>query len=293
MKRSLKKQCFIFCLLCIGLTACVSSTPYEISSHHPDHSITPTEQSCKNTNIFKSKNRKLTQHEHLDPNKVSILNWNVYKGSGDNWDSDFKLLSQDRDILIMQEARLDETLHQILDEQGFHWDLTSAFRYHNSQVGVMTASKIRPVDLCSVHSKEPYIRLPKTLLVSLYQLAGSSEILLVANIHSINFTFGTKAYAEQILTLQKILQQHEGPMIVAGDFNSWSDARMYFIEQLEQNLALNSLQYKSHNRTRIFGKAIDHIFYRGLTPYELTTPQVTSSDHNPILVSFRVNTDKQ
>jgi endonuclease/exonuclease/phosphatase (EEP) superfamily protein YafD len=289
MKRPIIKQYFIFCLLCIGLTACVSSTPYEISSHHPDHSITPAEQSCNNTNIFKSENHKLTQYEHLDPNKISILNWNVYKGSGDSWGADFKLLSQDRDILIMQEARLDETLHQMLDTQGFHWDLTSAFRYHNSQVGVMTASKVRPIDLCSIHSKEPYIRLPKTLLVSLYQLADSTEVLLVANIHSINFTFGTEAYAEQLQTLQNILQQHTGPMIVAGDFNSWSDGRMHFIEQLEQNLDLNSLQYKSHNRTEIFGKAIDHIFYRDLTPYGLTTPQVTSSDHNPILVSFSVN----
>lgn len=289
MKRSIKKKCFIILLSCFGLTACVSSTPYEISSHQPDHSITPTEQSCKNTNIFQSANHKHTQHERLDPNKISILNWNVYKGSGDNWDSDFKLLSQDRDILIMQEARLDETLHQMLDAQGFHWDLTSAFRYRNSRVGVMTASKIRPVDLCSIHSKEPYIRLPKTLLVSLYQLAGSSEILLVANIHSINFTFGTEAYAEQLQTLQNILKQHKGPMIVAGDFNSWSDERIHFIEQFEQNLSLNSLQYQSHNRTKIFGKAIDHIFYRDLTPYELITPQVTSSDHNPILVSFSVN----
>jgi len=293
MKYSIKNQWFIFYLSCIGLTACVSSTPYEISSHHPDHSITPTEQSCKNTRIFKLENNQLTQHERLDPNKISILNWNVYKGSGDSWETDFKLLSQDRDILIMQEARLDDTLHQMLDDQGFHWDLTSAFRYHNSQVGVMTASKIKPVSLCSVHSKEPYIRLPKTLLVSLYQLADSSEILLVANIHSINFTFGTEAYAKQLQTLQEILQHHNGPMIVAGDFNSWSDGRMDFIGQLEQNLSLNSLQYKSHNRTKIFGKAIDHIFYRNLTPYELTTPLVTSSDHNPILVSFSVNRNNQ
>lgn len=280
---------FVIILFSLGLSACISSTPYQISSHASDHSIIPTEQSCKTTNISQSNNHKLVQNTGLNTDNISVLNWNVYKGSSNNWNDDFKLLSQDRDILIMQEARLDETFHQILDDQGFHWDLTSAFRYRNSQVGVMTASKVRPIDLCSIHTKEPFIRLPKTLLVSLYPLAGSSEVLLVANLHGINFTFGIKSYQQQINHLQEVLQQHDGPMIVAGDFNSWSDDRMHIIEQLEQELSLEALKYQNHNRTRIFGKAIDHIFYRGLTATDITTPQVTSSDHNPIIVTFRIN----
>jgi len=280
---------FIIILFSLGLSACISSTPYQISSHTSDHNITPIEQSCKTTNIFQSDNHNSIQDKGLNTDRISVLNWNVYKGSGNNWNDDFKLLSQDRDILIIQEARLDETLHQILDDQGFHWDLTSAFRYRNSQVGVMTASKVKPIDLCSIHSKEPFIRLPKTLLVSLYLLAGSSKILLVANLHGINFTLGTKLYQQQIHHLQQVLQQHDGPMIVAGDFNSWSDDRVYIIEQLEQELSLEALEYQNHNRTRIFGKAIDHIFYRGLTPTDITIPQVSSSDHNPIIVSFSVN----
>jgi len=286
-----KKYYLIILLLLFGLSACISKTPYQISSHASDHTVTPTEKSCKTTDIFQSDKHQSVEIEGLNTDKISVLNWNVYKGAGEHWEHDFRKLSQNQDIITMQEARFDERLHQMLDEQGFQWDLVSAFLYHKSKVGVMTASKIRPIDLCSIHSKEPFIRLPKTLLVSLYPLAGSSETLLVANIHGINFTFGTKIYEQQIQNLQNVLQQHDGPMIVAGDFNSWSDGRIHIIEQLEQSLSLEALEYQNHNRTKVFGKAIDHIFYRGLIPTDITTPQVVSSDHNPIIVSFRINKD--
>jgi endonuclease/exonuclease/phosphatase (EEP) superfamily protein YafD len=283
------KRLLTQCLLFVCLTACVSTTPYQISSHETDHSFTPLSLHCETTQIIQPADSSTTQNDGLNSNSISLLNWNVYKGSGENWAADFEQLSQAKDIITLQEARLDEHLHQTLDALKLYWDLTTAFLYNKLKVGVLTAARVPPISRCSIHSKEPIIQLPKTLIVNLYPLSGSEHQLLVANIHSINFTFGTKKYKEQITALQRVIQQHNGPVIVAGDFNSWSDRRMKIITQFKNDLSLSSLPYQNHTRTQIFGNAIDHVFFRELIATNVEIPELTSSDHNPIIVTFQLN----
>jgi endonuclease/exonuclease/phosphatase (EEP) superfamily protein YafD len=284
-----RKRLFTQGLLFFLLTACVATTPNHIASHETDHSFTPLSLHCGATKFLPKTDNPTTQNKALNSSSISLLNWNVYKGSGEHWADDFEQLSQSKDIITLQEARLDEHLHQTLDELKLYWDLTTAFLYNKLKVGVLTASRVPPVSQCSVHSKEPIIQLPKTLIVNLYPLSGSEYQLLVANIHSINFTFGTKKYQEQITALQRVIQPHSGPVIVAGDFNSWTDSRMKIITQFKNDLSLSSLPYQNHNRTQIFGNAIDHIFFRELSATNVEIPKLTSSDHNPILVTFALN----
>jgi endonuclease/exonuclease/phosphatase (EEP) superfamily protein YafD len=155
----------------------------------------------------------------------------------------------------------------------------------------MTASRVKPVHSCGQSTVEPFIRFPKTSLVSYYPVKGMNEYLLVANIHGINFTLGVGVYTEQVEKLYDVMKHHEGPIVLAGDFNTWSDERMKIVDDLAQRLSLESLDYTSHNRTIVLGNAIDHVFYRGLVPLEHDTWYVTSSDHNPTRVSFRVEDD--
>ena len=49
-----------------------------------------------------SNKRQVTQHE-LDPNNISLLNWNIYKGQRKNWAEDFRELSDGQDLVIIQE----------------------------------------------------------------------------------------------------------------------------------------------------------------------------------------------
>lgn len=281
------KHVFILTLLVSLVTACVSITPNQISNHNADHSITSQFDSCEAINIVQT----LTSSPplFLNPKSISLLNWNVYKGQGENWLIDFQQLSESKDIITLQEARLDDTLHESLDVLNLYWDITSAFLYKNATVGVLTAAKVPVSNQCSIHTKEPVIQLPKTLMVNFYPILGHDKTLLVANIHSINFTLGIGKYSEQIQKLLSVIQQHNGPVIVAGDFNSWSQHRMDVVEQFKETLSLASLPYQNHHRTRIFGNAIDHIFYRGLVPTRIETPEVTSSDHNPIVVVFSLS----
>jgi endonuclease/exonuclease/phosphatase (EEP) superfamily protein YafD len=41
-------------------------------------------------------------------------------------------------------------------------------------------------------------------------------------------------------------------------------------------------------RSRFFGQQVDHIFVRGLEVVHAATPQVRSSDHNPMLATLRL-----
>jgi len=224
----------------------------------------------------------------LNPERFSVLNWNIYKGKRENWATDFRRYSYRHDVLMIQEANLDDDLISLLDSEHPYWVLNDAFHYRDRATGVMTASRVRPVRNCGQRTTEPFIRIPKTSLLSYYPIEGMNENLLVANIHGINFTLGVGVYKEQIEKLYNAMKYHHGPIVLAGDFNTWSDARMQIVDDLAQRLSLQSLDYTIHNRTIVFGNAIDHVFYRGLEPLEHDTWYVTSSDHNPMRVSFRV-----
>jgi len=224
----------------------------------------------------------------LNPERISILNWNIYKGKRENWATDFKRYSYKHDVLMIQEAHMGDVLQSVLDKEHQYWSLNAAFNYKDKATGVMTASRVKPLRSCGQRTAEPIIRYPKTSLISYYPVEGMNENLLVANIHGINFTFGVGAYKEQIENLYDVMKYHNGPIVLAGDFNTWSDKRMLIVDDLAQRLSLESLDYASHNRTVVFGNALDHVFYRGLEPVEHDTWYVTSSDHNPTRVSFRV-----
>jgi endonuclease/exonuclease/phosphatase (EEP) superfamily protein YafD len=226
--------------------------------------------------------------QDLNPERISVLNWNIYKGQRENWAEDFRRYSYKHDVVMIQEAYLQDELRAILDDRDQYWAMNAAFDYEDSVTGVMTVSSVKPVSLCGQRIAEPLIRLPKTSLVSYYPIAGMNQNLLVANIHGINFTLGVAAYQEQLDNIYQLMKQHNGPIVFAGDFNTWSDERMQIVEQFAQSLSLESLDYTNHNRTSVFGNALDHVFYRGLEPVEHDTWHVTSSDHNPTRVSFRV-----
>ena len=251
-----------------------------------DRSISINNCDIKQTQSYSDKSRA-GEHE-LDANNITILNWNIYKGEKKNWASDFRQLSDGKDLVIIQEARLNPEVKETLKKQSIHWTLNTGFYVNEEATGVLTGSRVKPVSSCGLRTTEPFLRLPKTVLVNQYELSGTDERLLVANIHSINFTLGTEVYGAQIDALKAAIIQHQGPVIVAGDFNSWSDSRKEIIDRMVADLSLEAVTYKSKNRITIFGNEIDHVFYRGLDSVASEARQVTSSDHNPIKVTFRV-----
>jgi endonuclease/exonuclease/phosphatase (EEP) superfamily protein YafD len=229
-----------------------------------------------------------TQNNYLDPENIRLLNWNIYKGNNDNWAEDLLEFIEERDIVTIQEAHLSDQLESVLARQKYQWILNVAFELYNRPSGVMTASRVPALDSCGMRHMEPLTRAHKTTLVSFYPIEGTEDTLLVANIHGINFTLGTKAYRRQIEHLFNMVRSHEGPVVIAGDFNTWSRARLEIVQEQVATAGLDSLDYTAHVRTRIFGNALDHVFFRGLELLAHHSWPVDSSDHNPTRAHFRL-----
>ncbi len=247
-------------------------------------------QSCELAPVMESQARIL-QHQDaqgLDPDNIAFLNWNIYKGNGENWQKDLSAFAKSHHVMTIQEAMLDEEMDVLLESHGFNWIMNTAFYLNGEAAGVMNVASTGSTHSCGFKVNEPLIQIPKSALVSYYRIDGSDEKLLVANIHGINFTFGVSSYREQLDKLYDAIKHHDGPMIVAGDFNTWSDSRMDVVDQLVRRLELSRLEYSVNNKTHVFGNAIDHVFYRKLEPLDHHVQQVSSSDHNPISVNFKV-----
>ncbi len=229
----------------------------------------------------------------LSPARITLLTWNIYKQSRPNWLSDFQQLSHDKDLLILQEAHMDEALDAVLADSTYHWLMTTAFYYQANATGVLTAARVPSSRHCALYTREPLIRVPKTILLSTYTLAGQHQRLLVANVHGINFSLGLAAYRAQFRALGKVLRHHQGPIILAGDFNTWRKDRQLLLDQLSKELSLQKVDYASHYRITIFGNPIDHVYYRGLKLVAAASPRVSSSDHNPLVVTFKLGEPDQ
>jgi endonuclease/exonuclease/phosphatase (EEP) superfamily protein YafD len=225
----------------------------------------------------------------INPEKITILNWNIYKGQLQGWQSDLLFLSRASDIILLQEASNSEQMRGFLRLQKLNWNHNSAFRYKGVATGVLVASVIEPLYSCGLRQDEPIIGVPKTALINIYPVKGISEKLLVANVHGINITLGTEAYKKQFSELQNVLRQHQGPMVVAGDFNNWSEKRKTIVDALVENLDLTLFPFENEKRTLVLGDPVDHVLFRGLDPIAHELHEVISSDHNPISVTFRLS----
>ncbi len=192
------------------------------------------------------------------------------------------------DIVLMQEAVMSETWTGIWKNiHTFTWGFFRSFSLgKHTETGVLTGSKFHQKILRILPSldTEPLLRTPKASGISLIEIVGRKEQLLVINTHAMNFNFGTP-FLRQIQTVYEAIKDHEGPMIWAGDFNTWSKKRFIELRKITELLGLEWLEPENDRR---FLK-LDHILYRGIIPkYATIGSNVKTSDHFPIFAEFEI-----
>jgi endonuclease/exonuclease/phosphatase (EEP) superfamily protein YafD len=232
------------------------------------------------------------QNGALNSRSFTVLNWNSHKGRNAIWQEDLERLSSQSDLVVLQEGYLTDDLQNLLVKKQYSWDIAKAFTYNDIYTGVLTASRVKPDFLCSFRAPEPLGRLPKTVLITRYPLTGSDEYLVIANIHMVNFTINLEDFRAQLKKTAEVLSQHRGPLIISGDFNSWNTARREILTDMMQELGVKEVVFATDHRKTFMGQPLDYIFYRKLVPLEALTEKVTTSDHNPMLVTFRLADDK-
>ncbi len=223
----------------------------------------------------------------LDASNLRLLNWNIQKAGHDNIPFDLLMLQSGADLMLLQEAVFDDALPDLLSETD-HPSLAAGYRAFGRTSGLVTASRVAPLQHCSLQYDEPWLRSPKATAVSRYALQGSAAELLVINTHIVNFALGLHDMARQLQPVIDIVARHDGPVIVSGDFNTWRDARLELVDTRLRELGLQPVAFREDHRKRFLGNPLDHIYVRSLRAVESTTLALDSSDHNPMLVSLEL-----
>lgn len=274
-------------LLLLGLLSCLAIvfSGYKLVFNIPEHPqlITVGENSVGQPLVCYQDDNALPLDKQ---GQLSLLVWNIYKQNRDRWSEELSRLSSDAQLLLLQEASLNTGLKQWLSEQGWEGNQVNAFKVMGESAGVINLARTTPNLACGYTEMEPWLRLPKSGIYARYPLSNG-QVLAVVNLHAVNFTYGTNEYQLQLQALANELSQHTGPIIVAGDFNSWSEERMTVMKQVLTSLGLNEVVFSPDNRVRfISGLPLDHVFYRGLKLEKAKAPESDASDHNPLLLSF-------
>ena len=218
----------------------------------------------------------------LAASRFHLITWNVHKGQDTGWQEDLEGLSKQADFVLLQEA----TQHQNLST--FSTALfVSSFSFNDLLSGVKTFTQTQPEWYCGGGVAEPIIQIPKVASVMSFPLEKGDSLLLI-NVHLINFEWGISAYQTQLEQLFSFIENHQGPIIMAGDFNAWNETRLNLVNNLMQKYGLDSVTLSQDERVRFLGYPLDYIFKRGVKVARATSEVVTSSDHNPLLMEFEV-----
>ena len=198
------------------------------------------------------------------------------------WQEDLARLSKQADFVLLQEA----TQHQNLST--FSTALfVSSFSFKDLLSGVKTFTNTQPEWYCGGGVAEPLIQIPKVASVMNFPLEKGDSLLLI-NVHLINFEWGISTYQTQLEQLFSFVENHQGPIIMSGDFNAWNECRLNLVNNLIQKYGLDSVALTQDERVRFLGYPLDYIFTRGVKVVSATSEVVTSSDHNPLLMEFEL-----
>ena len=218
----------------------------------------------------------------LAASRFHLITWNVHKGQDIGWQEDLARLSKQADFVLLQEA----TQHQNLST--FSTVLfVSSFSFKELLSGVKTFTQTQPEWYCGGGVAEPIIQIPKVASVMNLPLEKGNSLLLI-NVHLINFEWGISAYQAQLEQLFYFVENHQGPIIMAGDFNAWNEERLNLVNNLIKKYGLDSVALSQDERVRFLGYPLDYIFTRGVKVVSATSEVVTSSDHNPLLMEFEL-----
>jgi endonuclease/exonuclease/phosphatase (EEP) superfamily protein YafD len=214
---------------------------------------------------------------------LEVLSWNIQKASNAGWAEDLVSFSEDVDLAFIQEASLQAKIPGVIPAD-LHSVFAAGYSTANLETGVMTLSNGSPSSNCNLTSMEPWLRTLKATSITEYPLQGREDRLLAINLHAVNFDLSLQSLKLQLGALADILDTHPGPVILAGDLNTWSDPRQSLVDEFMRDHGLGSVIFEPDLRTTVFGHALDHIYVRGLRAESAEVIPVSTSDHNPLRV---------
>lgn len=235
---------------------------------------------------------------------ISIVSWNAEKGGNPQFNSDLsRLIILDRpDFVFLQEARAD-----LLETKRIGGYFASSWSYpwpNENVIGLLSLSYVPPVRVQPMPSKhrEFFITAPKLSLVTEYPLVNGQRLLAI-NVHLLAFErWGTTGIGSQLNDLEIAMKEHTGPIILVGDFNTWSHKRLNLVQEIADELNLTEVRDFPPGRRMadkqasflnwLFGidegLPLDRVYYRGFTHHSAKVLPYESSDHSAIQVTLEL-----
>lgn len=217
---------------------------------------------------------------------LRVLVWNIFKQQRADWQSVLQTFGRDAHLVLLQEAQTTPELVQFATANYLAADQVPAFVLPVHPSGVMTLAAAHPVYCCPLREREPLLRLAKSALITAYPLPNG-ETLMVVNVHAVNFSLGIDVYSKQLGPIGEQVSWHNGPVILAGDFNAWSRQRINALYRFAREMGLKEVLFTDDHRRKAFGRPLDFVFYRGMKVAEAAVLVTRASDHNPLLVEFQ------
>ncbi|MFS7189105.1 endonuclease/exonuclease/phosphatase family protein [Serratia proteamaculans] len=222
---------------------------------------------------------------------LRVMVWNIFKQQRADWLSVLKSYGKDAQLVLLQEAQTTPELVSFATSNYLAADQVPAFVLPQHPSGVMTLAAAHPVYCCPLREREPLLRLAKSALITVYPLFNG-QLLMVVNIHAVNFSLGVDVYSKQLGPIGEQIAHHQGPVIMAGDFNAWSRKRINALYQFASDMSLREVNFTDDHRRKAFGRPLDFVFYRNMGVAEASVLVTSASDHNPLLVEFHPEADK-
>ena len=225
----------------------------------------------------------------IEKKQFDIFVWNVFKGQrAQAFEKDFCELGLGKDFILLQEAIVDERMPKMWrqDFAPYQWNLAQSFHYKKdlTSTGVAIGSRLRPqsVDFIRAKTRELFWFTPKLTLFSEYSF-GEQKVLMVCT-HMLNFvTLG--AFTASLYEIAQKISTFAGPVVLAGDFNTWNFKRYMVMKSIFRDLKLEHLELDNDGRLL----KLDHVFVRGFDVLKAQVHHtVSSSDHFPIEIKLKI-----
>lgn len=249
------------------------------SQNQPAERIFPTPPYCPDISVAPEMVLPLRK------GRLGVMVWNIFKQQRLRWLNVLQENARHAQLLLLQEAQSTPELINFATRYYHSADQVPAIHLPQHTSGVMTIAATQPLYCCPLRAREPLLRLSKSALITVYALPDG-RMLMVVNIHAINFSLGVDVYSKQLLPVGEFILRHNGPVLMAGDFNTWSRPRVNALYRFARRLKLSQVRFSHDVRRRAFGRPLDFVFYRGLKVHSSAVLPTHASDHNPLLVEF-------
>lgn len=225
------------------------------------------------------------------PKIIELAVWNIWKGSGGKpFMEEYFRIIKGRHILLLQEVLLTLKALGNFVPTGYSASHGATYRRRDGlRDGVMTvamAPPIEPVQRILCESPEPFLKTTKATLVTYFNVTDFEKRLCVVNTHAKLVRRPATAVREIDRVLHRI-SQHDGPILYAGDFNTFSKTYIREVDKVMSTLGLQRVTLEADTRTAT--TALDQIYVRGI---RIINAKVETgylhSDHFPITATLEI-----